>query len=412
LDYVQTLDYLFTQLPMYQRVGAAAYKKDLTNIIALCKALDNPHTKFKTIHVAGTNGKGSTAHMLASVLQANGFKTGLYTSPHLIDFRERIRINGDCISETHVVDFVERITPELESIQPSFFEITVAMAFFYFAEEQIDIAVIETGLGGRLDSTNIITPEISVITNISLDHTDMLGTTLELIAGEKAGIIKKNTPVIIGEHQPETDQVFVDKAQELSAPIVFADDVVAPNKIWQTDLLGYYQHNNARTMMAVLIELNNLGWQLDIKKCQKGLYAVASSTGLLGRWQVIQEEPKVICDTGHNTEGIEQIVTQLQHQSFENLLIVFGQVTGKDTSTVLELLPKDATYYFCKPSVVRGLDVDMLSEAATAHDLKGESFDSVMTAYTAALTHAGPNDLVFIGGSTFVVADLLTGLKD
>lgn len=395
---------------MYQRVGKAAYKKDLGNTLTLCAALDNPQHKFKSVHVAGTNGKGSVSHMLASVFQANGYKTGLYTSPHLIDFTERIKINGDCVSEQFVIDFVEQIFATMEEIKPSFFEITVAMAFHYFAEQAVDIAIIETGLGGRLDSTNVVTPELSVITNIGLDHTDMLGDTLELIAGEKAGIIKKEVPVVIGERQEATDPVFVSTAQERNASIIFAEDVIAPNKIWQTDLRGYYQNHNVRTTMAALIELNNLEWNLDIKKCRKGLLHVVANTGLLGRWQIIQDNPKVICDTGHNTEGIDQIVTQLEHEVCDNLHIVFGQVIGKDTAKVLDLLPKNAQYYFCKPSIIRGLDANELSVAAKTHGLNGTVHESVMQAYTAALINATPDDVVFVGGSTFVVADLLAGL--
>lgn len=410
MNYAQTLEYLFAQLPMYQRVGNAAYKKDLGNTIALCEALDNPQHKFKCVHVAGTNGKGSVSHMLASVFQQHGYSTGLYTSPHLIDFRERIKINGQCVSEQFVIDFVQRIKTTMEQIKPSFFEITVAMAFHYFAEQQVDIAIIETGLGGRLDSTNVVTPDISVITNIDLDHTDMLGDTITLIAQEKAGIIKPNIPVVIGERQTESDAVFERVASERQAPITFAEDVVAPNKIWQTDLRGYYQHQNVRTTMAALIQLNNLGWSLDIKKCRRAMRQVVDNTGLLGRWQLIQEEPKVICDTGHNTAGIDQIVMQLANESYQNLHIVFGQVVGKDTNKVLALLPKQARYYFCKPDVVRGLDANELAEAAKKHDLNGTIHESVMKAYTAALVDATPDDLIFVGGSTFVVADLLAGL--
>jgi len=410
LNYAQTLEYLFAQLPMYQRVGKAAYKKDLGNTMALCAALDNPQHKFKSVHVAGTNGKGSVSHMLASVFQANGYKTGLYTSPHLIDFTERIKINGDCVSEQFVIDFVKQISATMEEIKPSFFEITVAMSFHYFAEQAVDIAIIETGLGGRLDSTNVVTPELSVITNIGLDHTDMLGDTLELIAAEKAGIIKNDVPVVIGERQEATDSVFESTAQERNASIIFAEDVIAPNKIWQTDLRGYYQNHNVRTTMAALIELNNLEWNLDIKKCRKGLLHVVANTGLLGRWQIIQDNPKVICDTGHNTEGIDQIVTQLEHEVCDNLHIVFGQVIGKDTAKVLDLLPQNAQYYFCKPSIIRGLDANELSAAAKTHGLNGTVHESVMKAYTAALINTTPDDVVFVGGSTFVVADLLAGL--
>ncbi len=412
MTYAQTLEYLFAQLPMYQRVGAAAYKKDLTNTFRLCEALDNPQHKFKSVHVAGTNGKGSVSHMLASVFQQNGFKTGLYTSPHLVDFRERIRINGACVSEEFVIDFVKKISKALEDIKPSFFEITVAMAFYYFAEQQVDIAVIETGLGGRLDSTNVVTPEVSIITNIGLDHTDMLGDTLPLIATEKAGIIKKDIPVVIGERHPETDNVFVDKANNTNSVITFAEDMVKPNKIWQTDLLGYYQVQNVRTTMAGLVALNNIGWGLDIQKCRKGIRNVVKNTGIQGRWQIIQDTPKVICDTGHNTEGIEEIVMQLEQEDCDQLHIVFGQVQGKDTTNVLQLLPQNAQYYFCKPNIVRGLDSTLLAKSATDVGLTGDVFDSVMTAYTAALIAASPDDVIFVGGSTFVVADLLEGLKE
>ena len=412
MTYAQTLEYLFAQLPMYQRVGAAAYKKDLTNTFKLCEALDNPQHKFKSVHVAGTNGKGSVSHMLASVFQQNGFKTGLYTSPHLVDFRERIRINGACVSEEFVIDFVKKISKALEDIKPSFFEITVAMAFYYFAEQQVDIAVIETGLGGRLDSTNVVTPEVSIITNIGLDHTDMLGDTLPLIATEKAGIIKKDIPVVIGERHPETDNVFVDKANNTNSVITFAEDMVKPNKIWQTDLLGYYQVQNVRTTMAGLVALNNIGWGLDIQKCRKGIRNVVNNTGIQGRWQIIQDTPKVICDTGHNTEGIEEIVMQLEQEDCDQLHIVFGQVQGKDTTNVLQLLPQNAQYYFCKPNIVRGLDSTLLAKSATDVGLTGDVFDSVMTAYTAALIAASPDDVIFVGGSTFVVADLLEGLKE
>ncbi len=411
MTYAQTLEYLFAQLPMYQRVGAAAYKKDLTNTLALCEALDNPQNKFKSVHVAGTNGKGSVSHMLASVFQQNGFKTGLYTSPHLVDFRERIRINGECVSEDFVIDFVNKIKEPLEKIKPSFFEITVAMAFHYFAQQQVDIAIIETGLGGRLDSTNVVTPEVSIITNIGLDHTDMLGDTLPLIAAEKAGIIKAGIPVVIGERDADTDEVFTSKAQSLNAEITFAEDMVKPNKIWQTDLLGYYQVQNVRTAMAGLVALNNLGWGLDIQKCRKGIRSVVKNTGIQGRWQIIQDNPKVICDTGHNTEGIEEIVMQLEQENFNQLHIVFGQVQGKDTAKVLQPLPKDATYYYCKPSIVRALDASELATNAAQQNLNGTVYETVMSGYTAALMAASPDDVIFVGGSTFVVADFLEGLK-
>jgi dihydrofolate synthase/folylpolyglutamate synthase len=414
---------------MFTRVGASAFKKDLTNTIILCEALDNPQDKFKSIHVAGTNGKGSTSHMLASVLQAQGYKTGLYTSPHLKDFRERIRINGKMMSKTEVVSFVKDQQKLIEKTEPSFFEVTVAMAFDHFAKHQVDVAVIEVGLGGRLDSTNIITPQISVITNISLDHMNMLGNTLAEIAGEKAGIIKKNIPVVIGETQEESAPVFINKAKEVGAPLVFADAVlkaqdfkIRNNKLsisvyqsnqvkyknLQSDLTGVYQHKNILTVLETLAVLNE---KTEIKTDQastyKGLNQVKKQTGLQGRWQTLSKNPLVICDTGHNEAGIAEVIKNIAQTPYQNLHIVFGMVKDKDISKVLSLMPKNATYYFCKPDLERGLAADELKEQATVFHLNGNSYASVTQAKENAIQSADPKDLVFIGGSTFVVAEAI-----
>jgi len=414
---------------MFTRVGAVAFKKDLTNTIVFCKALGNPQQKFKTIHVAGTNGKGSTSHMLAAVLQAQGYKTGLYTSPHLKDFRERIRINGKMISKTEVIAFVKNQQKLIEHIEPSFFEVTVALAFDHFAKHEVDIAVIEVGLGGRLDSTNIINPEISVITNISMDHTNMLGNTIEEIAGEKAGIIKKKTPVIIGETQEKSAQVFIRKAKEMDAPIVFADDVliVKDFKIKNTklslsvyqdnqvkyknlicDLTGVYQHKNILTVLESLTILNGQKeFKVPEQSIFKGLKQVKKLTGLQGRWQTLGKNPLVICDTGHNEAGIAEVVKNINQTPFENLHIVFGMVKDKDISGVLSMMPKNAIYYFCKPDLERALDASELKTKAAGYQLQGNSFPTVALAKENAIKSAGINDLVFIGGSTFVVAEAL-----
>ncbi len=394
---------------MYQRFGTSAFKKDLTNIIALCDALGNPHRSLKCVHVAGTNGKGSVSHMLASIFQTAGYKTGLYTSPHLIDFRERIRVNGVCVSEEFVIRFVKEIEPHLQTIKPSFFEITVAMAFQYFSKQEIEIAIIETGLGGRLDSTNIIHPELSIITNIGYDHMDMLGETLAEIAFEKAGIIKPNTPVVIGERHNETTEVFTKKANECEADIMFAEDTLGES-LYASDLKGYYQKANIKTVIASCHALKQLGYDLTENAIQRGLLNVARNTGLMGRWQLIQHNPRVICDTGHNTEGIQQIVKQLTNESFQKLHIVFGQVVGKDYKNILSLLPKNATYYFTKPSVIRGLDEKELLEQAVQFNLNGQSYSTVEKAYHTAKNAANKNDLIYVGGSTFVVADFLASL--
>ncbi|KQS40613.1 folylpolyglutamate synthase/dihydrofolate synthase family protein [Pedobacter sp. Leaf194] len=429
MNYQETLDFLYSKLPMFTRVGAAAFKKDLTNTIIFCEALNNPQNKFKSIHVAGTNGKGSTSHMLASVLQAQGFKTGLYTSPHLKDFRERIRINGKMISKAEVKSFVKTNKKLIFEIEPSFFEATVAMAFEHFARHQVDIAVIEVGLGGRLDSTNIITPEISVITNISIDHTNMLGNTLPEIAGEKAGIIKKGIPVVIGETHPESEPIFVEKAKAESAQIFFADDdleardiSVKNNKLQlsvyekntlkyqklKTDLTGLYQPKNILTVLKTLDVLNeHSGLEVAKKSIYDGLAQVKKLTGLQGRWQTLSKNPLMICDTGHNEAGITEVIKNIEQTQYERLHIVFGMVKDKDITKVLSLMPKNASYYFCKPHIERGLETCELQKQAAAFGLEGIACQSVPDAKATAISHAGENDLIFIGGSTFVVAEAL-----
>ena len=390
---------------MYQRIGAAAYKVDLSNTLKLVKYLGEPQDSFKSVHVAGTNGKGSTSHMLASVLQEAGYKVGLYTSPHLKDFRERIRINGEMISEKRVVDFVEKNQSFFEENQLSFFEMTVGLAFDFFKIEKVDIAIIEVGLGGRLDSTNIITPEVSVITNIGLDHTRFLGETLTEIASEKAGIIKSEIPVVIGETPPETKTVFLNKARKENSPIVFVEEETIPDL--QTDLLGDYQTKNGKTAYAVLKILKNNDWTISKENIENGFLNVVKNTNLQGRWQVLITSPKVICDTAHNKEGLSLVLNQLKKETFDKLHIVLGVVDDKKLDTVLPLFPKDAIYYFCKPDVVRGLAVDELQKQAMTCNLKGKTYLSVREAYKNALTAANDNDLVYIGGSTFVVAEIL-----
>ncbi len=420
--YEQTLDYLYTNLPMFQRVGAVAFKKDLTNTLALCEALGNPHQKFKSIHVAGTNGKGSTAHMLASVLQSAGYKTGLYTSPHLKSFTERIRINGQEVSQAFVVDFVNRIRPHIDRIKPSFFEITVAMAFDYFAKQQVDIAVIEVGLGGRLDSTNVITPEVSVITNIGFDHMDMLGDTLPKIAFEKAGIIKNHIPVVVSERQEEVVHVFEDKAKFEQAPILFANkpvtisqhgNSIAVNAFFQDQpiefefpLLGNYQQKNIAGVLTALECLTNRGFSISKEQVCDGMQQVISQTGLKGRWQILQKNSLVICDTGHNVDGIRSIVRQLATYSYKNLFMIIGMVKDKDHTAVFNLLPKEANYIFCQANIPRAMDAHELAKAAEAFGLIGDVVPNVNEALNIALKQAKPDDLIFVGGSTFVVAEL------
>lgn len=390
---------------MYQRQGAVAFKKDLSNTLLLATHLENPQTKFKSVHVAGTNGKGSTAHMLASVLQEAGYKVGLYTSPHLKDFRERIRINGVPVSEDYVVNFVTENKPFFEVNALSFFEMTVGMAFAYFADEHVDIAIVEVGLGGRLDSTNIITPEVAVITNIGLDHMQYLGDTHAAIAGEKGGIIKEGIPVVIGEYHPETEKVFDTLSRKRNAPLfkAYSFDAI-PMK---SDLQGTYQQHNIRTVQVTVAQLQQKGYGVGIQHIAKGLLNVVKNTGLQGRWQLVDEYPTIICDTGHNKEGLSYVIPQLETIEYHHLHIVLGVVSDKDLDGILPLFPRHATYYFCKPAVPRGMDVAVLQEAASRYDLKGAAYDSVNEALDAAKEKATARDFIFIGGSTFVVAEIL-----
>ncbi len=404
MKYQETTTWLFYQLPMFQMQGASAYKKDLTNTLLLVEHLQHPETKFKSIHVAGTNGKGSTSSMLASILQEAGYKVGLYTSPHLKDFRERIRINGEMISEEFVVDFVALNKPFFEDNQLSFFEMTVGLAFDYFAKEQVDVAVIEVGMGGRLDSTNVIMPLVSVITNIGFDHTQFLGDTLPKIAAEKAGIIKSNIPVVIGEYSEETKPVFIDKAKLEITPIYFAQD--NPEVTFECALLGDYQVHNKKTVLQT-IELLQSQFKLEESHIKLGFKNVVKNTGLLGRWQILNHKPFAVCDTAHNSHGLKIVLNQIQKHQFENLHIVLGVVNDKDLDSVLPLFPKNAYYYFCKPNVPRGLNPEILKEKATDFGLVGKVFDSVSEAYEAASDLAMDCDFIYIGGSTFVVAEIV-----
>jgi dihydrofolate synthase/folylpolyglutamate synthase len=405
-NYQQTIDWLFAQLPMFQRVGGVAYKKDLSNTILLANHLGNPQNSFKSIHVAGTNGKGSVSHMLASVLQEAGYKVGLYTSPHLRDFRERVKINGNMISEDYVVEFVEKHKAFFESHSLSFFEMTVGLAFDYFSNQKVDIAVIEVGMGGRLDSTNIISPQLSVITNIGMDHTAFLGNTLPEIAAEKGGIIKPEVPVVIGETQTETTPVFKKLAKEKMAEIFFAEDFEF--EAFETDLKGNYQKKNLQTALAAVKLLRDREfYQINDSNLKSGLLNVVSNTGLLGRWQLLQENPKVICDTAHNKEGLTYVIGQLSQEKFNKLHIVLGFVADKDVGSILELFPKGAIYYFCKPDIPRALNTEELLAKAKHAGLVGEPFQSVQEAYEASIKSAEKEDLIFIGGSTFVVAEII-----
>ena len=430
MTYQECLDYLFNSLPLYQRIGAAAYKADLNNTIALMEHFDNPENKFKSIHVAGTNGKGSLSHNLASVFQEAGYKTGLYTSPHLKDFRERIRINGKKISEQFVIDFTQSNQSFFEQLHPSFFEMIVAMAFVYFAQQKVDIAIIETGMGGRLDSTNVITPQLSIITNISYDHTQFLGNTLQDIAREKAGIIKENVPVVIGETHPQTKNVFKEIAEEKHAKVTFADqffDVEKEKttleenqflmyfkakkkdskeyKQYITPLAGNYQLHNFKTILAACQCMGNdilaeESISLGIKNCIK-------NTFLMGRWQVLQENPLCIADTGHNKAGITHICQQLKQMSYNKLHFVISMVNDKNAAEILSLLPEDAIYYFCKADIPRGLNANLLFQEAQQVGLQGAIYPSVKEAFEAAKRNAKTDDLVFVGGSTFTVAEVV-----
>lgn len=419
--YQQTVDYLYQNLPMFQRVGAIAFKKDLGNTLALCAALGNPQLKFKSVHVAGTNGKGSSSHMLACILQTAGFKTGLYTSPHLKEFTERIKINGKEVAQQFVVDFVNRIKPHIETIKPSFFEITVAMAFEYFAQQKVDIAVIEVGLGGRLDSTNVITSEVSLITNIGWDHMDLLGDTLPKIALEKAGIIKKNIPVVISETQVAVESVFTVKANEESSPIIFADQQYAVSieqdgsfkvngKSFQDqihlDLQGIYQQKNLAGVLATIDVLRTKGFAIQQEHIKEGLAKATAITGLKGRWQKLSDKPLIICDTGHNEDGIREVAKQISTQTFDRLFMIIGMVKDKDVSKVLKQLPVNAYYFFCQATIPRAMDAEELQHNASEFGLKGEVIRSVNEALAEAKRRAKDTDMIFIGASTFVVAEI------
>ncbi|RAJ82129.1 dihydrofolate synthase/folylpolyglutamate synthase [Chitinophaga dinghuensis] len=428
--YQETLDFLFQRLPMFTKVGESAFRKDLDNTIALLEAIDNPHKKFKSIHVAGTNGKGSSSHMLAAIFQQAGYKTGLYTSPHLLDFRERIKINGQMVSEQFVIDFTERMKPEIEKINPSFFELTVAMAFEHFATEQVDIAIIEVGLGGRIDSTNVITPEASLITNISYDHKNLLGDTLPLIAGEKAGIIKAGIPAVISERQSETKDVFIQKAAATGAPLHFADEewMGAANgtKITNThldltllnirkqetrhyklDLNGQYQEKNVMGVLSVVQIMQQRGWQITEEHISTALAHVKRLTGLRGRWEVVNQHPLTVLDVGHNEAGIIEIMQQLRHMTYTSLHIVTGFVKDKEVEKVLPLFPGNAHYYFCKAQLPRALDEVTLTEMAAAHGLDGKAYPTVQHALQAAKQHAEKDDMILVCGSCFIVAEAL-----
>lgn len=428
MNYQQTIDYLYNTLPMFSRMGSAAFKKDLTNTLLLCERLDNPHKKFKSIHVAGTNGKGSVSHMLAAIFQTAGYKTGLYTSPHLYDFRERIKVNGAMCSKDFVVDFTERIKPAIAEIQPSFFEITVAMAFEYFAQQKVDIAIIEVGLGGRLDSTNVVTPELSIITNIGWDHMNMLGNTLEEIAYEKAGIIKENLPVVVGEKKQETENVFRKIASQKQAPVFFAEEnfsvknykllidsieisVADKNSFisdYRLDLAGIYQTKNILSVLQAVELLKH--WNISHQQIQTALKNVTQITGLHGRWEVIHHDPTVVLEVAHNKDGIEQMLKHIQNINFNKLHIIFGVVKDKDVDAVLKLLPKNAQYYFTQAHIPRALDAKLLQEKAAGFSLKGNDFNEVNEAIQHALNTAEKNDLIIVCGSIFLVAEVNRGL--
>lgn len=403
MTYKETLDWLFQQLPMYQRDGKSAYKADLVNTHKLMEGLNHPESKFKSIHIGGTNGKGSVSHMLAALFQSAGYKTGLYTSPHLKDFRERIRINGKMIPESEVTQFVKKNKTEFQAIGLSFFEMTVGMAFDYFANQKVDIALIEVGMGGRLDSTNVINPELSIITNISLDHTAFLGTTKSSIAFEKAGIIKTNTPVVVGENDPETDPVFLSAAKERKAKLEFAGNF---KEIPETDLKGSYQQKNVKTVLRAIEVLKARGFNLS--QHLDSLKTVSQTTGLRGRWELLATEPRIICDTGHNLAGLAQVVKQLKTEQYSNLRMIWGTMSDKDIEPILEILPT-AVYYLCQPNIPRAMALkDLHSKFMEFRpDLKVHIFDNVKSAYKKAQVDAHIDDLIFVGGSTFVVAEIL-----
>lgn len=422
-SYSETLQYLYDRLPVFHHVGSSAYKPGLDNTIQLMNALDNPHTRYKTIHVAGTNGKGSVSHFLSAILQEAGYKVGLYTSPHLVDFGERIRVNGKTIEKQYVIDFVEQHKTLFSEIEPSFFEATMAMAFQYFADCEVDAAIIEVGLGGRLDSTNIIDPVLSVITNISFDHVGFLGNTLEKIAFEKSGIIKPNTPVVIGEYLPETRPVFERKALEMNAKIAFSEEhekiefqgyeagkmLVKTSKdvIFKVGLNGLYQLKNIATVLTAVQQLNDLDFDINKQQMNSGFENVVEITGLRGRWEVLSDNPKVIADTGHNVAGIRYVVEQLRAQQYKKLRIVIGMVNDKDISSVLDLLPQNAIYYFTQANIVRAMAASELQQKAESVGLIGSAYPSVELAVNSATKDSKSDDLVFIGGSNFVVGEAL-----
>ncbi len=432
MNYKEAIDFLFSSLPMYQRVGKAAYKSNLDNTLRLDKYFEHPHRSFACIHVAGTNGKGSVSHMIASVLQASGLRTGLYSSPHLLDFRERIRINGKPIPKDEVCGFVNRHQGIIRDLQPSFFEMTVAMAFDYFAREEVDVAVIETGMGGRLDSTNIVVPVLTVITNISLDHTEFLGKHPTSIAREKGGIIKEHVPLVIGRAEAPTEEVLRSMAMELSAPVISAGQYYEvrygtldldgrmqlrigkagelSTKTISSDLTGEYQQENIITALTALEQLQKLNWKISESQILEGFASVTTSTGLRGRWETVGHNPRSICDTAHNADGIAAVIRQIRRIPWKRLHMVWGMVSDKDLDMILPLLPEEATYYFTRSSVPRSMDARVLSERAREYGLKGLSYPGVKEAYMAAQAEAGPDDMIFTGGSTFVVADLLNGI--
>ena len=405
MTYSETTQWMFNQLPMYQNKGKSAYKEDLTNSINLAIHLKNPQNKFKSIHVAGTNGKGSTSHMIASILQEAGYKVGLYTSPHLKDFRERIKINGKCISKKFVIEFITSNKEFFQENSLSFFEMTVGMAFDYFAKKKVDIAVIEVGLGGRLDSTNIIKPEVSVITNIGFDHMQFLGNTIQEIAKEKAGIIKENIPVVIGETQEEISNIFNEIAKINNTKVFFADKTIKES--YRSDLKGNYQKHNIKTAIQAVCLLDERKFQILKSHIKKGLRNVVKNTGLLGRWQILNNNPKVICDTAHNKEGLKIVIKQLKELDFKTLHFVIGFVNDKNVDNLIDLFPLDAQYYYCKANIIRALDANVLHEKFTIKGYNGKVFSTVKKAYKSALKKASKDDVVFVGGSTFVVAEIL-----
>lgn len=423
MNYQEAIDFMFSSLPMYQRVGKAAYKANLDNTLALDEHFGHPHKMFKTIHVAGTNGKGSVSHSLAAILQSSGYKTGLYTSPHLVDYRERIRVNGEMISKDYVCDFINQNQEIIGSLKPSFFEMSVALAFNYFRDMKVDVAVIEVGMGGRLDSTNIITPELSVITNISFDHTQFLGNTLPLIAGEKAGIIKHNIPVVIGETHPETKPVFEAKAKEQESPITFADKEIKVEKIkvadnhkyaeyqingtesLKFDLFGEYQTKNLATILEAAKQLKKQGFAISDENISEALQNVKGLTGLHGRWEILSDSPLTICDTGHNVDGLSYVTAQLKAIKCDKLHIVLGFVNDKDVEHVMPLFPKDAQYYFTQAEIPRAMPAEQVKTFGENFGLEGEIYANVPSAYESAKKNASAQDAIFIGGSTFIVGD-------